>query len=75
MAGRISLYFSDCFKYSWMSSTVTIAWTFDAELLVDLHDGGFAGNLTYLAAVDGDEHIVDFHIAAAVEDRRSRAQR
>lgn len=27
MAGRILLYFSDCFKYSWMSSTVTMAWT------------------------------------------------
>lgn len=48
----------------------------DAELLVDLHDGGFAGNLAYLAAVDGDEHIVDFHIAAAVKDRHgSRARR
>lgn len=45
----------------------------DAELLVDLHDGGFAGNLAYLAAVDGDEHIVDFHIAAAVEDRHGLA--
>ncbi len=27
------------------------------------------GTLAYLAAVDGDEHIVDFHIAATVEDR------
>ena len=37
----------------------------DAIGFPDLHDGGFAGGLAHLAAVDGNEHVGDRHLAAA----------
>ena len=45
----------------------------DAELLLDLHDGGLAGMLADLAAVDRDEHIRDAHLGSGLQDRNGLA--